>query len=158
MAKIKLDDFSKELKTALDSAKKELLSPTSLQSMADDLAEQIKIRTRLGDGLDKDRGEPSKLRPLSKNYIETRKGSELSPMTAAKKSNLTFTGEMLDSIIAKISGSIVTITFSNQDSKDKARWNTEKGRPFMAISRVQIQRLTNSLNQKLSEILKKYLK
>jgi hypothetical protein len=158
MAKIPLNQFSKELVDALEKAKKEITSSENLQKIGSDLAEQIKVRTRLGNGLAENGGEPDKLRPLSEPYIKERKVTQLSQFTTAKKSNLTLTGQMLDEIVAKIANGIITITFKSQESKDKARWNTDKGRPFLSISRVQIERLTNALNKQLSEAIKKYLK
>lgn len=158
MAKIKLENFSKELSQALSKAKSELLSPSSLQKIGDDLAEQIKVRTRLGNGLEEQQGEPSRLKPLSAAYVEQRKlNPGLSGFTTAKKSNLTFTGKMLDAIVAKVTGTKIVITFNDSFSKDKAKWNTESGRPFMAISRVQVERLQNYLNAELSKLLKKFL-
>lgn len=158
MAKIPLKEFSRNLQEALEKAKKELTSTENLQKIGDDLAEQIKTRTRLGNGLDGDGKEPAKLRPLSSKYVKERQTMPLSEFTTAKKSNLTQTGQMLDEIEAKASNSKISITFKSQESKDKARWNTEKGRPFLAVSRVQIERLRNDLDKKLEELLKKYLK
>lgn len=157
MAKIPLNEFSKELTEALKKAKEEITSPANLQAIGDDLAEQIRVRTRLGNGIDANYGEPSKLKPLSEKYVEQRRDMSLSDMTTAKKSNLTQTGQMLNEIIAKVVNSQIVITFKSQFSKDKARWNSEKSRPFLSISRVQVERLTNSLDKKMSELLKKYL-
>lgn len=156
--KIKLSEFPKHLHQAITKAVEETMSQKLLQDIGDDFVEQIKIRTRLGNGLDKNEGEPSKLKPLSKDYVKYRKSkNDLSEFTKPSKSNLTLTGEMLDSLEAKVTEDKITISFSNQFSKYKARWNEESGRSFLAISRVQIERLKNSLEKKITELLKKYL-
>jgi len=157
MAKIPLSDFPKHLKQSLDKAKQELLSPSNLKKIGDDIAEKIVLRTRLGNGLDVEQGEPTKLKPLSPKYIEQRKTMQLSELASPKKSNLTQTGKMLSDVISKVTGNIINITFKSDDSKDKARWNSEKGRTFMNISRVQVERLTNDIQKQIRQILKKYL-
>jgi hypothetical protein len=158
MAKIKLDGLSKHLKESITRALEETITPQLMQQVGDDFVDQIRTRTRLGNGLDKHKGEPSKLRPLSKDYVESRKTfKKLSPLTKPGKSNLTLTGEMLDQLKATVQGAKITITFGNQFSKDKARWNQESGRKFLFISRVQIERLKNGLEKKITTLLKKYL-
>lgn len=142
---------------AITRAVNETLNKDLMQSIGDDFAEQIKTRTRLGNGLSENGGEPTKLRPLSSGYVQQRKSMKLSGMTKPSKSNLTQTGEMLDDIKATVNNDKITLTFGSQFSKDKARWNEESGRSFLAISRVQIERLKNSLEKKITELLKKYL-
>lgn len=160
MAKIPLKDFSPELKKALGQALAEVSQTKNMAAIGEELAEQIRVRTRLGNGLDKNKGEPTKLKPLSPGYINERKTMEdLSPLTTPKRSNLTQTGKMLDDLTASSPApGKVTLLFKDADSKTKADANAKMGRPFMAISRVQIQRLTNNLKVQLKEILKKYLK
>ncbi len=158
MAKVNLKDFSKHIQDAAKKALEETVSPQLLQKIGDDFVDQIRTRTRLGNGLDKNGGEPSKLRPLSKPYVEQRKTmANLSPLTKSNKSNLTLTGDMLDDLKATVQDDKITISFKEQFSKDKARWNTEKGRPFLFISRVQIERLKNSIEKNIAALLKKYL-
>jgi hypothetical protein len=158
MAKIPLKDFSSELKKQMQAAYDELVSTKNMKAIGEDLAEQIRIRTRLGNGLAKNGGEPTKLKPLSPGYINERKTmEELSPLTTPKRSNLTQTGEMLDELIATSPGpKKLTLTFKSEESKTKAEANAKMGRPFMAISRVQIERLTNSLKKQIKDILKKF--
>lgn len=158
MAKINLKDFPAHLRTAISKALDEATTVERMQDIGDDLAEQIRVRTRLGNGLGKNGGEPSKLKKLSKEYIEQRKtNKELSEFTTPTKSNLTLTGEMLDELKATADKDKITLSFDSQFSKDKARWNDEKGRPFLYVSRVQVERLKNSLEKKITELLKKYL-
>lgn len=157
MAKIPLSDFPKHLKQSLDKAKQELLSPANMQKIGNQIAEQIVTRTRLGNGLDVEQGEPSKLKPLNPKYVEQRKTMQLSELASAKKSNLTQTGKMLSDVIAAVNGSIIKITFKDPSSKDKAKWNLGMGRTFMNISRVQVERLTNDIQKQIRQILKKYL-
>lgn len=159
MAKIDLSKFSAHIQQACNKALTELLSPDNTQPIADELAEQIRLRTRLGKSLDGDGGEPTPLKPLSEKYKKKRatyKG--LSSSTTPNKSNLTLTGEMLDDVtgFAKPDGKI-SIYVKDEFSKKKAGWNAEKGRPFLFLSRVQIERLRNKLQAQITQLIKKYI-
>lgn len=154
---INLKDFPEHMHSAINKAVEEALANDVLQSIGDDFVDQLRTRTRLGNSLDKHGGEPSKLKPLSFEYVEHRKTFKgLSELTKPTKSNLTLTGDMLDDLTATAQNDQITITFKNQYSKDKARW-VSAVRPFLFISRVQIERLKNNLEKKITELLKKYL-
>jgi hypothetical protein len=159
MAKINLDKFSSHLKEACDKALNQVLSTENTQAIANDLADQIRVRTRLGNGLDKNEGEPTKLKPLSPNYKKARaKNGQLSDQTTPNKSNLTLTGEMLDNVTGFADGrGKITIYLKDQFSRDKAKWVTEGGRPFMFISRVQVQRIKNQIQAQLTKLIKSFL-
>jgi hypothetical protein len=151
--KLKIDEFPKHLQKVVQEA----VNKIDMQEIGDTLAQEIKLRTRLGYGLDTQGGTQSKLKPLSEPYKKARKKMKLSSETRPGKSNLTQTGEMLDSIKAEVNNGKITITFKNQFSKDKARWNTEKGRPFMAISKVQITKLKNRITDHVLKFIKENL-
>lgn len=89
--------FVAEIKKGLTGKLKDEISKVAAMTTAS----IIQRRTRQGRGVATDGGSLSRLKPLSRSYIEFRKRSKLSAFTTAGKSNLTFTGEMLGSLGAK---------------------------------------------------------
>lgn len=117
----------------------------------------IERRTRLGKGVSEG-GDLSKLKPLSEKYVKFRKG-KVSELTSPKKSNLTFTGQMLSAIKGIRNGSLFTFFFSGKrddglNNSDIARYNKEKGRPFFDLSTSE----RNGLQRKISKIIKESIK
>lgn len=84
----------KGFKKYLDSIVNDVSSIDFSRQAGEFVADRIKKRTRLGRGID------GPLKPLSEPYKKARKNrrSELSEFTSPRKSNLTFTGQMLDAI------------------------------------------------------------
>lgn len=127
----------------------QMVDPSKFDFLLEEIPKIIRVRTRLGKGLD------GKLKPLSKAYIERRRKIEdLSPSTKANKSNLTLTGEMLDSIKAIRNGYRVTVSFSNSDADKKAFYAREGGRPFFGL----LQTEKNGLQRKISAIIRETIR
>lgn len=115
-----------ELKREL---KKAASKPQLLDKVAQEAATIVVRRTRLGFGA-RD-GKKEKLKKLSEGYIKQRKRStELSPFTSPRKSNLTFTGQMLESVHAQ--GHTVRIP-KGRNSR-VATYVTEQGRPWFGVT------------------------
>lgn len=119
----------------------------------------IRVRTRLGKGVDK--GNISKLNPLSEKYIEKRKKGKLSAETKPKKSNLTFTGQMLDAIVGVRKGTHFIFSFkgsrgdSDKTNDDLAKYAREKGRPFFELSESERKGLSRKITTIIKESIKK---
>lgn len=103
------------------------IDPAKFNYLLEDIPKQIRIRTRLGKGLE------GTLKALSPLYIKRRESLELSSETTPAKSNLTQTGQMLYDIIGVRSGYRFSFFFSNDDSNNKAVWAREKGRAFFGL-------------------------
>ena len=154
MAKSNPDKDIKELLQKLEKAKEELLD--TIEDTGDEAANLIRKRTRLGYGVAEKGGTKKRLNNLTEKYAKRRKHLINNSLTTPKKSNLTQTGEMLDSLCAKKkSDNTVEITFSSEEAMDKATWNTDKGRPFNNLSKAEIRQLKQSLQDRLDKILKK---
>lgn len=129
-------------------------------SLGQAAAEEIKKRTRAGYGVSSNEGNKERLAALSDGYKRRRARAQLSPETSASRSNLTFSGSMLDSIqfvpISRFEGRVTpTGTDENGISNvDKAFYVTEQGRPFLYLSKPEIRRLRDLLRTKLSTILR----
>lgn len=148
-------------KTVAESIKKAALVDVGV--FARDL---IVKRTRLQYGVKKDFGKKEKLAKLSPNYIKRRKMFEgLSENTRPTRSNLTFTGQMLDSIVSTAKTGIIEIkpTGRRNDGKrnaDIARYNEEggKGRPkriFMRISQLEFNQIVRFYRKTFGDLLRK---
>lgn len=92
----------------------------------------------------------------------------LASSTSAKKSNLTRTGELLDSIVAKVKksgiNSIINITFlggSRKDGKTNkqvATWVQQQGRPFFVLSNTELKRFTREITKRIRFEINKQLR
>ena len=93
------DNFNKNFRKNLRQAIDQALDRTTLNETGEFLANQIKVRTRSGRGVAESGARPQSLLPLTPGYIEARtRFTGLSSDTTPRKSNLTQTGQMLDSI------------------------------------------------------------
>jgi hypothetical protein len=180
---------TKRFRDALNKLLPAIKSTDQMRKYGEQAASMIKLRTRLGYGVGQDGGEKSSLKPLAKSTIEVRKGNlaffkspstgkpipykpdkngagnvQLHPETRPSKSNLTRTGQLLDSegVTAAGYGSVkVGPSGSRTDSKltnqQVAKYVTDGGRPFNHLSKVEIKRLQDAIKKQLREAIKRVL-
>jgi hypothetical protein len=186
----------KELAEAMKSMVDSGVQATEMRLIGEFVKKDVRTRTKLGYGV-KNSGEPRQaLKSLSEKYavarkaskeglvrFETRSGEQvefranidpIDKSTTPKKSNLTFTGQMLDAIdIVNITGKSVTISVKDSNRHDKraqrqpdktpnnnlvAQYVTEAGRPFMNLSDLQMKRVSDFIRQGLDRAIKKFKK
>lgn len=111
-------------------------------------ANMIRVRTRKGKGVATEGGAIKPLRKLEKSTVERRKRKQLHPETKPSKSNLTETGQMLDSIEGSGKKGEAVISYSNQEAANKAGFNRKK-RPFENLSRGEIRKITKFIEGRL---------
>lgn len=141
-----LKNFTGKLQDLLrDAAKQDALRPLALKAI-----EIIQRRTRLGYGVPagtNGTAERFKLPPLSDRYIQRRKKARLGEFGSPARSNLTYSGQLLDSLgVIRIGqGSIVigpTGTRRNgQSNAAVAGYVAAGGRPFLALSSPEAEQL-----------------
>ena len=145
--------FTNNLERAIDQA----FSNQHLNELGRQIATQIRIRTRSGYSVKANGASQQRLQPLSPDYVETRffarRVGLLAPTTTPRRSNLTFTGNMLDSIIYKVANRRITFGFSNPKAEETASEVQSRGRPFFNLSRTEINKLTRQFNTRLRNIL-----
>ncbi len=179
MAKVDLSKFDSKVKKLI----KEFSSQSNMQKIGSYAAERIKVRTRLGRGVEKDGAQPKPLKKLSNSYRDQRKGKvafytvgtgpnrivvpyeptkkpKLSSATSATKSNLTFSGKLLDSIaVIKKTASSVFLGFKeNRNDKNTNKEIAEfvsKERPFFHLSAPEKNGLKKFIQELLNGIIKK---
>lgn len=175
---------------ALQESVKELKKPENMMKFGGQIKEMVRIRTRVGFGVDVTGGSKHPMKPLSPGYIEQRQKMQsgaasrsnskslkghakrdavhaaggLYPETTPSKSNLTRTGQMLNSVDVKSVGTgRVTVgpTGSRSDSEHSnaqiAEFQEAKGRSFNKLSDIELKRLNDSVKTQLRAIMRSKL-
>jgi len=179
---------TKKLRDALVRIMPEITSPEAMRKIGDQAASMIKLRTRLGYGVQKDGADKEKLKPLSKTTIEVRKGNlaffkspstgkpipyepddngakvRLHSDTRPSKSNLTRTGQLLDSVkVTKAGRGTVSVgpkgarNDGNLTNEKVGEYVTEGGRPFNNLSKVETKRIQDAVKKDLRDRIKRAL-
>lgn len=179
MAKVDLSKFDAKIKSLI----KEFSSQSNMEKIGEYAAERIKTRTRLGRGVEKDGAQPKPLKKLSQSYRDQRKGKigfytvgtganrivvpfepskkpNLSNATSPTKSNLTFSGQLLDSItVLRKTASSVFLGFKSNRSDGKTNKEiaefVSKERPFFHLSAPEKNGLKKYIQELLNGIIKK---
>lgn len=160
---------------------RDVVDRSYLETLARRARDIIYRRVKSGYGVNKEGGTEERLKPLSPSYIAQRRGDiafftdaqgrvrtyrpkkkpQLGVFGTPKKSNLTFSGETLESIVFKFSRYGVTLYFPNRKHKlnkrvtirEIARYVQENGRPFFYFSaserRILVRDLKNRVRSKL---------
>ena len=132
-----------------------------IPELGNQLAEDIRDRTRKGYGTTTNGGEKQRLAALSDEYKKQRRRMPLHTDTSPNKSNLTQTGSMLDSLqfnkTGKNEGLVTPTGYDNKgvSNRDKADYVSDQGRPFLFASKAEEKRLVNTLKKKLKDIIRK---
>lgn len=158
----------KDVQIALEEALLELLGVDRMRKIGEVAADRIKLRTRLGGSVADDGGTKSKLKPLKNSTVKSRarkrKSGDLHGDTSPKKSNLTDTGQLLDSIkvIEPVTKGAVKI--GPKGSRREGGTNElvavyaeSMGRPFNHLSKVEIKVLQRELQKELQTIAQRRL-
>lgn len=139
-----------------------LVNRFNLKPYAQPLAQRIKIRTRLGFGLEQPGrgGKRRKLKKLTDRYKKRRRRSRLHSETQPGKSNLTFTGQLLNAIFGKASGDTITIGINPKrrdgiSNADLVKWQEEQGRPFFDLTDKEIKGLRTEIKKDLIKAMRK---
>lgn len=149
----------------------------------------IKIRTRLGYGVDSPGAKRKRLKRLSNSYIDYRRGRvrfyrtakskklvawkgkfkvPLSELTKPSKSNLTYSGQLIDSLKFRLSGRrSVEIGPTGSRTKvrpgEKSRTNqqvskyVQKDRPYLNLSNNELRQITQLAQDMITKRVKKNL-
>jgi hypothetical protein len=160
------DDLYRKYQRIYDRMK----SSESMKTIGEFAAEKIRTRTLTGYGVPETGASKQKLEPLSEKYIAARENFKgLSSNTRAGSSNLTRTGQMLDSIGVTQAGE-GKATISVIGSRDDGKSNREiakfqhdgikrkKGgavkRPFLRLSDAELKQIQNFIRKAITTLLK----
>ena len=143
------DKFLKEITRATKAMEALTQDKEFLDIIAKEVVDIIKKRTRLGYSVDSQGGSKQKLNPLSKKYVEHRQKTGVSGPGTPARSNLTYTGQMLDDLTAEVFDRFITFKFDSDESETKAMYVTEQGRPFMNLSQSEINQVRQLIQEHL---------
>lgn len=141
------------------------LETKHMRVLAEEAIRMIVVRTRLGYGVRANDEKRSKLEALSKPYVEYRKRnrSDLHRLTRPGRSNLTFTGQMLDSMqVTKLKFGQVHVGTRGRRTDGKtneqiAYYVTKQGRPFNNLSDLELKKIRRFFENTLRSALSKSL-
>lgn len=154
---------------ALKRSLSEIRTPEYMQKLGEFVAEKIRIRTRLGFGVENEDAEKKRMEGLKDSTISARERlrarGELHPQTTAKRSNLTATGQLLDSIKPKkVTPRTVTVGPTGQrrgeslTNQKVAEGLFAQGRKFATLSRDEKSAVANRIRADMKAFLRKALK
>lgn len=152
----------KPAQKAFEKALAKVLDPSNMRKYGKMAADMIKLRTRLGYGVETDGSEKGRLKKLTDYTIEKRKEMKkkglLSSETSPGRSNLTATGQLLDSLGVTSTGVGFAIVSPHgtrddgQKNEDVGASVTFNGRPFNNLSQTEIKRVNDELRDDLEKI------
>jgi hypothetical protein len=156
----------KQLFDRLQKSVDDSISKSSMDDIGKALVEIIRVRTRLGYGVGATGDQRQKLKPLSLLYREYRRKNRrlMSPQATVNRSNLTFTGQMLDSldVVSSKKGALSIAPTGTRKGGLKnltlARYVAEQGRPFMSLSNNELKQLSRIIDEGLNASLRRRLK
>jgi hypothetical protein len=144
----------------LEHLVKNVVTSQLLQTLAERAVEMVRTRTRLGYGVSGETfgGAQQKLEKLAKSTVDKRrrlsKQGRLSGQTTPARSNLTETGELLDSIQFRIRGPRVEVFIGGGRNQQVASYVSD-ARPFFTLSQSEVSRLADLIEQAISNYLQK---
>jgi hypothetical protein len=114
--------------------------------------DMVRQRTRLGYGVESFGGPQQKLKPLAPRTVDNRRKKQLHGDTSPRKSNLTATGELLDSIDFRISGGKIEVFITGPRNQKITEYVSEE-RPFFALTKPQVSRLADLIEEAIRNYL-----
>lgn len=172
---------------AMKDAAKEVMQPVNMAKFGEQIRSMIKIRTRVGFSVDQTGSPKHPMKPLRPSTITQRNAMQsgasasgkhngltghakrdalhsaggLYPETTPSKSNLTRTGQLLDSEAVKSVGvGRVTVgpTGNRSDSKHSnaeiAEFQEAQGRSYNKLSDIELKRLNDSVRSMIRSIMR----
>lgn len=149
-----LKNMQRELINAIEGA----VNKQMMKTFGEEGVEIIKKRTLRGTGLtDSEEGKAERFPSHKPNTITRRKlhkkKGELSSDTSVRKSNLTKTGQMLQSTVSRASNGSFTIELGSRKDKNKAIALLQDGRVFIGFTKNEINKLRKKIKEKMSQNL-----
>lgn len=133
------------------------------------VADTIYKRTKSGKGLTQNKvsiggNSLKKIEELSPAYTQYRARRILGPFASPKRSNLTLSGELLESIIAKMRGNDAIVEIedvmhgSGINMRELAGHVSDKGRPFFGLADNEAKTLENYVKRKIRDKIRTLIK
>lgn len=173
----------KEFRAELEQAVARVKRPENMKMLGGFIAQLIRVRTRLGYGVESAGGERKKLKALADATIRSRGGMiritkagklsirknknskvRLSDQTTPGRSNLTRTGQLLDSLKPTYAATGVVVVGPDgtrrgekKSNADIAYYVTKGGRAFLNLTRPEIRQVTERVRREMALELERIL-
>jgi hypothetical protein len=154
MAKLTPKQYAAKVKKAFNK----INEPSQMRWLGNETIKVIKHRTRgMGKGVKRPFGNRRTLKPVTLGYSRWRRKQKRHPDAAkGRKSNLTFSGEMLDKLVViKAQKKNLIIGWKDRKNAAKAEHQAEAGRPFLNLAKPEVNYLLKELDALLERQLKK---
>jgi hypothetical protein len=156
-------DVLKKVQDRIDRAVKDTLSRTQLKVIGEEQKNKVKTRTRLGKGVSETTDRLTRLKRLKDSTKETRKRyrGRLHSQTTVSKSNLTATGQLLDSLRTRVENNSVIIflkdrrstelsgSASTKTNSEVANYAKKGGRNFLELSSSEVNALIRDIRKRI---------
>lgn len=153
--KKQMENFNKEIEKVL----KKVTNQKAMVEYGKLAIGAIVHRTRnKGQGLNDNGGTPHKLKQVTEKYAAQRKKMKGKHSKAAggRASNLTLTGDMLDTLVViESKDKEVELGWFDEKQEDKAAGNEARGRVFLNLSTKEIKLISKKLSDNLAKEAKK---
>ncbi len=133
---------SADIKRRFEQITLNIQSAEAMRRLGTYIINSIRRRTREeGKGVSQPGGTARNLRRVTTKYAKWRMTQPRHPEAArGTRSNLTFSGKMLDSLIIKrATATSLFIGFKTQKEADKSQYQEEQGRRFLVLSGKEIR-------------------
>lgn len=162
MARFRLSKSFEQLGDQLQDALKEVRKKDNMKGLGTFMADLIRKRTRLGYGVEVTGGPRKPLDALNDKYKLLRAKLDLSSETTPGRSNLTRSGQLLDSIqVTSFKEGEVSVgpkgnrTDGGPTNEKLAEYVAEQGRPFNNLSGPEIKQVQQEAAKVVRDILEK---
>lgn len=154
----------KKIGKFLDSLNNTVYTQRFFKSTGQQASDAIYRRVKSGFGVDndtKDKPRRKKLKPLSPSYINQRRRKGVrGEFGSPSRSNLTNTGQMLDSFKVKVSSNGFQVTIPNsarRDSKSNRQIANfvRRVRPFFALTGAEIRIIKKVIRDEVTKVFRK---
>jgi hypothetical protein len=149
----------KQLEIKIKALVKEASRKTNMAKIAEEAKDMVASRTSRGFGVERPEGKKKRLKPLSPEYKKERRRlkqkGRLSADTTPQKSNLTQSKQMLNSLDTKARDGVATVFLNNGEANEKAKYQAKDGRSFMNLSKTETQKITKTLEDLITNDIRK---
>lgn len=135
------------------------LGTETMKKVAQQAAERVRTRTRVGKGVDSPGKSAKPLPKLKESTVARRKrdqktGNLTGPGARPARSSLTRTGDMLDAITPKWAEGKAEVVIEGAEENRKAREVQDLGFTFMNLSRGELDGLARIIKEEVRKKLK----
>lgn len=149
----------KEAQIKIKTLVSDSINSALMDKVGREIKETVQARTRKGYGVKEPKGKQERLKGLTESYKKQRKRlkaqGKLSGETTPNTSNLTKSGDMVNSIDYVVNKTTVTVSATGKKNKAKARYQADAGRVAFNLSRSEFNKITKLIENEIQNDIKR---